>query len=65
MVPDPAEVLDVVEEPALLPALELPVSTNLTCFCIVLQIEPAIFRKLSLANCNPQCSTCRASSANL
>ena len=65
MVPDPAQVLDVIEEAALLSSLELPISTNLTSFCIVLQIEPAMFWKLSLNNCNLLCSTCRASSANL
>ena len=52
MVPDPAEVLHVIEEPSLLSTLKLSVSTNLTCFCIVLQIEPAIFGKLGLANGN-------------
>ena len=52
MVPDPAQVLDVIEEPALLPTLKLPVSTNLTRFCIVLQIEPGIFGKSRLANCD-------------
>ena len=46
MVPDPAQVLDVIEEAALLSSLELPVGTNLARFCIVLQIEPAMFWKI-------------------
>ena len=46
MVPDPAQVLDVIEEPTLLPSLKLSVSTNLTRFCIVLQIEPGIFEEI-------------------
>ena len=46
MVPDPAQVLDVIEEAALLSSLKLSVSTNLTRFCIVLQIEPGIFEEI-------------------
>ena len=66
MVPDPAEVLDVIEEATLLSSLKLSVSTNLTCFCIVLQIKPRIFEEIrSLANYDPRCCTCTASSANL
>ena len=54
MVPDPAEVLDVIEEAALLSSLKLSVSTNLTCFCIVLQIKPGIFEEIRyLAIYNP------------
>ena len=40
MVPDPTQVLDVVEEAALLPTLQLAISTNLPRLGIVLQVEP-------------------------
>ena len=48
MVPDPAQVLDVVEEPAFLASLKLSVCSYLPGFRIILQIEPDMFGKLSL-----------------
>ena len=40
MVPDPGEVLDVVEQASFLPALQLPVQPNLPSLRVVVQVEP-------------------------
>ena len=42
VVPDPTQVLDVVEEAALLAPLQLSISTNLPRLGIVLQVEPGV-----------------------